>query len=193
MIKLPKLRSKKRLGLLLGVAIIVAAAFIGFKMINSPAEGAIKNVLPAAAPNEPKTSYIEKQGTYITFSYPDKYEDNKAARPTNTDLEHFLLLGRQNGARLLAITVTQLPSGKLIDDSGYSFRLNHKETYVQSTTKLPNGQTAMIMANQTVNFEKTAFIMYGTKLASVALSSAGGQQDELQTEFDSIVSSVTWK
>ena len=183
--KFPKL--KKRYAII-GAFVLVAAVIVGFiKSLNGPAIGTI--IQQPAGVITPPTIYVEEAGEYLTFQHPEAYQAQRDDKRNSTALESYNLVQTANGSRQLTVSVSNLNSGKLADNSGYSLRKSKPNEYQELNMTL-GGQKIVVMSKINAHFEKAAFLLKGKRLATFALTSGAANVEELNEEFTKILESA---
>lgn len=191
-------RSKKLvicLVVLLLIAAIGGAGYAGLQMLTGPAEGTIMNALPPEAPKTPPVELEQYDGTYISFVHPNTYELQPPNKDDTNSLEThtFIASGMMN--KILTVTVTKLPSGKLEDDASYYMRSLHPETY-QLKPQTLQGEKVVVALNQK-DSQQSAFWVHkstgGNKLLTFTLSSVSINSAATANEYQKMLESVRWR
>lgn len=180
--------------LVFGIAIVIGISLI-YRQINQPAvatltEGqAIKSQTPSY--NIGLTPKLVS-GKYVSFDYPTGLT-SKPGQLAGPIVEDFVFNARDIGYWTLAIEISKLSGGDLMNNSSYTLRKNMPPQYSESHV-VAKGQSVDIMTDTTADgFNEVAFIIHNNLLATVALSGkdAVGTQP-LQTTLNMVLNSLHW-
>lgn len=190
-------RRKKLVGWLVVLIVLAGLAGIGYailRMIAGPSEGTIVNSIPP--PPKAATIQLEQfDGTNFSFAHPENYtlRPDKQTDPNSLETETFIASGMIS--KLLTITVSRLPSGKLEDDASYYMRSIHPETYKLSTQTI-QGEKVMVALNSQ-DYQQAAFWVHktaaGTKMLTFAISSISIDSAVTGQEYQHMLESIRWK
>jgi hypothetical protein len=187
----------KRRATLLIMVVILAATAIGsvlIRLLSQPASGTITSQTQQAASSQYYIDLVPKpiSGKYVALDYPAGLTPKTPDSFATPELEEFEFTAKDTTSWLLAVDISQPRAGLLTNDSGYAYRLSHPKFYQASQTTA-NGQTVIIMADRSANFNQVAYVMHGPLLATIALSGgdAAGLQP-LQTTLNMVLSALRW-
>jgi hypothetical protein len=178
-------RRQKTKILLIAIPVLIAALiFIFIKQMNSPAVGTINQPdTKAAAANQQPAAPLRYGGRYISFAVPAGYQKIPSEKVSGTQVELAQYYSTRHLSRRLSVGVQR---EALADESGYLLRTRQPQTYGKISSSPP-----VFSKSTAEESEIVAFISHGELLASIAIT-APGQQD-LKADYDSIVSSLSWK
>jgi hypothetical protein len=174
------------------VAVLGAGAWFGYRMMSGPAQGSIATVMPDSESSQAPPVELEQfDGKFITFAHPSTYIQRTVKDPPASSLEsdQFVVSGMIN--KLLTVSVTSLPSGKLADDASYYMRSIHPETY-KITKVMVQGEPVMVALNSQ-DYQQAAFWAHGGKLLTFALSSVSMDSNDTNNEYQQMLQSVKWR
>lgn len=182
--------TKKRLTIAI-IALAILAAILFVKLISGPAKGTIKTL--DSNSTETRDSYIKLGGQNFSLYYLEKYQLENTGQHAANILESYRLTtagGPKGLARILAVTVSEMPAGGLAETSAYKSRLNDPATYRRAIEQR-NGQEIHFFNNQQTP-ETVAFLQKGNMVATVGFS--GGIEAEGATaEYDHVINSWQWR
>lgn len=144
------------------VLLIVAAVVVGFRNLNSPAQGTITTQTPVAADNKLPSGNNAYSDSVISFEYPASYQTKPAARQSGY-LDSVSLITSQRRDRYVSIGVYP---GTLASDSGVSYRQLHTEIY----KKQPSTPQQLVFSKLD-GTEYTGFIQIGPNVISISITS----------------------
>lgn len=177
-------RKKTILIILLLIIVVLGVALLIIKMLNSPAEGIIKQTktYDAFTKNEDRQpgTYSDK---YITFKYPATYSLNESQKSGNF-LDVVKLYSNDHSSTQITIGIVKENLG---DDSGINHRKGHPETYEQKSSS-PN---SIVFTSNKNGSEQTGYIQHGDKVISISITTPG--QKDLSKDYQTIASSLEWK
>ena len=190
-------KKKKVIFLLVGLFVILLCLYLINSYINAPSQGQVITS-PVSATNSNSgsfnwapTKYTDK---YISFQYPSALANSpvKNSNPTIIDLTRFSYSDLRTW--LLTIEVVNVPSGSLEDNSAYKSREINPVNY-QLVKLLINGQNLPIYVDKTTdNFNKVAFLVNGTRQATVSLTGNDSvSNNNLQNTLLLVHSSWQWQ
>ncbi|HSH31283.1 MAG TPA: hypothetical protein VK963_01305 [Candidatus Saccharimonadales bacterium] len=189
MSRLPKNSRLLLLGLLL---VPLIGVVLLWKSVNSPAIGTItKSAPPQGNVAEPEVELEQLDGRYISFTHPTSYKVSPKEPVNAAALEQYVLVSGSFPSKLLAVTVTRLPSGSLADDSSYKLRQLQSETYLEQKRRIDGDQVSLMIKR--AGFERVTFWPHNGMLATIVLSSGAPDQDELEQEYARILESWRWQ
>ncbi len=173
--------------------------FFGYRMMTEPAEGIIVNSSDAVqAPKQPVVQLEQFDGKNFSFAHPDSYvlRQNRPGdnnNPNSLESYNFVMSGMIS--KLLTVTVTALPSGKLEDDPSYSMRLLHSETY-QAKPQTLQGEKVVVIQDKK-DYQLVAFWAHTSggskKLLTFAINSISMDTSNTDTEYQKMLDSIRWR
>jgi uncharacterized protein YxeA len=180
--------SKKKLAILTAVVI---SAFIGvFFWLNSENSGEIRLVSTNEAVSvTPEYKNYDSQN--VSFEYLGKYtfQDLPA---TAGDKEVKKFTANTVYDKNISFIVSDLPGGKLENNSAYILRNTRTDLYKKRTVKY-NGQDLTVWVNNNQK-EQTVFITKGNQVAIFAFTQdLGDTIPDMTPEVDRLISSFEWK
>lgn len=180
-------KSTKRKILLSGAVILVLGiAYVVFLNYTSD-EGSITTQYTSDQ-NQPK--YQTLNGQKVTLQYNKQYAVRVLQPQSSNDVENYMLIADTVYDKRLAVSISQLPTGKLTDNSSYNLRFVHPELYTEHTEAVTAGSAMVFVNNQ--GGEQTAFIMHRGLVATLAFTTTGAE-DQLTPEVNQLLASFRWK
>jgi hypothetical protein len=176
---------KKGLGVTILIVVLFGALVAGIKNLNAPAVGSISQRPSSKAevidPYAQPTSY---NGKYLSFTYPAHYRQVPAQKSASY-LEVVNFYATNQTGKQISIGVIR---ESINDDSGVALRKKQPQTYTQE----PRTKTgALVFSSTASGSEKTAFVSYQDKVATVSVSAPPGW--DLTSDLETILSSLKWK
>lgn len=188
--KLPSLQwTRKKTALAVSLAVIIAI-LIFVKSVTGPAVGTIE------APNsaEPAAqTYEPLNGKNFSLSYPSSYRLEDTGQHAVNILESYRLVAspaRGGLARVVAVTIYDVPGGNLIDTSSYKSRKDKPGEYKFKTTQLGGHPAELVTSNLTS--ETVAFTKKGSMVAAIGFS-GGVNAEGAEDEYNQILNSWKWE
>ena len=213
----PKWRFKKLLiMILISVSIFGGIGYIVARMLVGPSEGTIVNSISDAAPAKRAVELEQFEGLYVTFALPNSFKpqlakQEEANNPNIFETHTFIASGMMN--KILTLTVTKLPTGKLEDDASYYMRSLHPETY-KLTPQVISGEK-VIVAVSSKDSQQSAFwahvtsasqtprasqatptaagLQAGNKLLTFTISSVSIDSQATAVEYKAMLNSIKWR
>ena len=174
--------------IVLGIIFIV----ITVKLLSSPAQGQIAVLATQTKANQQTSEYLRADTRYISFAYPKNYRLEKGDTSEVILESHRLVAsGRTIGAsRTIAITVFNLPDGRLENNSAYKIRHDNPNLYEVRSESI-NANLVIFFKNKN-DAATVAFMQQGGKLATIGFSGAI-RSDEAEAEYRYVISSWQWQ
>lgn len=193
----PKRRRKKAIilgTLLVLLAGLTAAGFGVYRMMIGPAQGTVI-AEPGAVSSPPPAPELEQfDGTYVSFVHPASYVQQPPQSDNNHTLETHIFLAAGMMSKVLTLTVTNLPSGRLEDDASYYMRSLHPEIYRISMQTIAGDKVALAMDSR--DNQESAFWVHktpsGPELLTFTLTTASINSQATGDEYQKMLQSVTW-
>jgi len=178
------------------LAVLGAVSYVAYRMLIGPSEGTVAGIIPDNTVQPAAAPELEQfEGTYLTFAYPGNY----VVRPPSSDDTHnlethtFVASGMMH--KILTVTVTSLPSGKLEDDTSYYMRSLHPETY-QLKPEVIQGEK-VVVAVDAKDSQEAAFWVHksanGVNLLTFTVSSVTVGSAATAQEYQKMLESVRWR
>lgn len=191
----PKVVTGARVAWVLAMSSIGAAIggviILGIKFIDSPVEGSTtKTVLSAQASASPTPGINQLTGMYIELMYPGVFDQVGPVKNDAQALEQFNMGSKQDSARMIAVSVRNLPENSLNEESGYRYRTLRPAEYVPKTDKI-RGETVTIMMKRDKT-EATLFWPRGNKVAIVSITSTS-PKDDVSAFMAVIQKDIRWR
>lgn len=189
---------KKRL-IIFGTSglVIAIATTVVILRLSAPVEGTLLN---AAVVQDTKSKQLIFDftpktiiGSYVSFTVPVSLKVAPNSKLVGPVIEMHNLTYRDVETWNLAIQILSVPSGRITDNSSYTFAKAHPDLYQESHMTIGD-QSILTMTDKTVGgFKKIAFLMHGTHQAVISLygDDASGN-DKLQSTLNMIISSWQW-
>jgi hypothetical protein len=198
----PKGRRRRKIVIILSVLLVFAVILGGLgyaasQMLLGPSEGTIVNSDPYARTRAaaPAVELEQFEGTYVTFAYPDSYTVQPPSKDNANSLETHTFVASGMMSKILTITVTKLPSGKLEDDASYYMRSLHPETYSLKPQMIQGDK--VVLALDAKNSQQAAFWAHNTKdggkLLTFTISSVSINSAETAQEYQKMLESIRWR
>jgi len=194
-----KLKSQKRkliFGLL--IILIITLIILLFIKIQSPAIGTIINQKQTATTSSTNsTTTNQVKGKYISFIYPSNYKPQTKFQKLSSTLEKYVfttapLEGTAAQTNFLAIDIENFTLGNIYENAPYRLRKNNPQDYQLEIRTLSN-EKVYIFTKRSGGFEKVAYWLHGSKLATITHTSISAQSDTLNQEFYNLLTSFVWK
>jgi len=180
---------------LLFFCVVGVGGILLVKLMMGPAEGTVINSFPEARSTEPVVQLEQFEAKFLTFAYPNTYELQPQNKDNVNNLEThtFIASGMMN--KILTVTITSLPSGKLEDDASYYMRSLRPEIY--QLKPLTIGNERVIIAVNAKDSQQAAFWAHkspnGNKLLTFTMSSVSINSKETATEYQKMLESISWR
>ena len=212
----------KRRWLKVSISIFIILSFLGglgyiaANMLVGPSEGTIVNSIPDAAPAKRAVELEQFEGLYVTFALPSSFKpqpakQDEANNPNSLETHTFVASGLMN--KVLTLTVTKLPTGKLEDDSSYYMRSLHPEIYKLIPQVISSEK--VIVAESSKDSQQSAFWVHaispaqipkssqatptaaglqaGNKLLTFTISSVSIDSQATADEYKAMLNSIKWR
>lgn len=173
------------MGVLVGVAIIAVLKFLNGPVEAKP-DAQTLNQMKASVVPTPVTQVLA--GQTVEFSYPGVFD--QVRKMQDTTLDSYYIASKSEPGRTIAVAVVALPSNRIDDDSGYKFRLLHKESYKESREKL-GGEEVVIMTKND-NTEQTLFWPHKGKSLNISITSTA-PRDKVSEFMNVIKPTIRWR
>lgn len=192
-----KRRLGKRRMLLLVLLVILAAVAGGFfamrQALNSPAVGNVVTTLPQST--RQATIELEQfDGANFSFVHPMTYiKQTTKQQPLPNEIESHTFMSSGVVSKMLIISLTKFPSGKLDDDASYYMRTQNPSRYKMRTIVVKNETVATFTDSSDQQYQQTAFWTHGGKLLTFTLSGVAADTPSMTREFNDMVQSIGWR
>jgi len=195
--KKPRNRRRKIIVSILLIMLLITggATFALIRIMMGPAEGVVINSFPEARSTEPVVELEQFEGKFFTFAYPNTYvvQPQRKDDTNNLETNTFIASGMMN--KILTVTVTSLPSGKLEDDASYYMRSLNLQTY-QMKAQSAQGERVVVALN-TKDSQQAAFWVHksasGNMLLTFAVSSVSINSQATAQEYQTMLESIRWR
>lgn len=174
--------------------VVVVVGFIGYRSVQSllgPARGTVVTTVPVAPQVPPPVELEQFDGKYLSFARPITYELRTPKQAGSNSLESNTFISSGMVSKVLLVTVTSLPSGRLEDDPSYSMRTLNSDRYKIREIKV-KGEKVMIAADATEH-QQTAFWPHGGKLLTFTLTGLSTDTAAVSEEYEKMLQSVAWR
>lgn len=190
-----KQKSRKKKWIVLGVIVVIVGLLIGVGFIVSrsltgPAVGTVIKSVPMKGDTTP-VQLVEFDGKNFSFVHPLTYVP-QTTQHNPGDIEDYAFLSTSMTSQFLAVVVTPLPSGGLSDNSDYITRMQNPKKYQRKLVMVRNEQVTIFTANDGQQLQQTAFWPHQGKLLTMALTGVATDVPTAQSEFLSMVESLSW-
>lgn len=176
-------------GAVFGLCIVFVLRFLNGPVSSGPDMGKVLGEARASLAPSPDAN-PEIKGLHISFSYPSAFKDAQPVRDKAAGLESYLLIGPGLTSSQIAVSVVNLPSGDLKDDSGYLWRFGVSKDYISPpapTTVL--GEPAQIFVKKD-GTERTLYWPHAGLLVIVSVTSSTG--GDLNGDLKTVQNSLRW-
>jgi hypothetical protein len=177
------------------LALLVGAGFVAYQMLIGPSEGTIAANIPDKNPQPAAPELEQFEGTYFTFAYPNSYTIQPVTKDDTHNLETHTFIAAGLKHKILTLTVTNLPSGKLEDDTSYYMRSLHPETYTMKPQVIQGDK--VVVARSTQDYQQAAFWPHvtkdGGKLLTFSISTVTLDSNNTDQEYQKMLESVRWR
>lgn len=195
--KKPRRKLRKRWVVLIVLFILLAAAaggaYAARKTLTSPAVGNVVSTLPPVT----RDSDVELQqydGTAISFVEPMTYiEQAGKGQQLPNQIESHTFISSGVVSKVVTVTVSKLPSGRLEDDSSYYMRTQNPAKYKMKAIVVKNETVVIFRNTDTQQYQQTAFWAHAGKLLTFNMSGVANDIPGMTQEFNDMVNSVTWR
>ncbi len=183
--------NKKKIVIFSAVVTVVAAISYSVHSLNTPATGTVSQNSPAEEKTPEKKTI---SGKYIDFQYPARFAEASNANQT-ASLEYWILVSRlsqgagQTGQ--ISVIITNLPEGGVKEDSSYKNVHAFTDKYKLNDTTY-NNEPVSVATRTDPSYERTALWPH-KKLLLTATVTSSTQNDQLDKEFNDLLSSVQWQ
>lgn len=169
-----------------------AGGYAASQMLIGPSEGVIVNAVPEFRSRAvPAVEYEQYEGTYLTFAYPNTYKVQPANKDNPNGLETHTLIASGLMSKIVTVTASRLPSGRLEDDASYYMRTLNPQTY-KITPQTIQGEKVMVALNAK-DSQQSAFWAHGGKLLTFTISSISINSEATMQEYQKMLESVRWR
>lgn len=179
--------NRKRTVIVVVVTAIIAAIAGFLVWSQSASQGTVTTSYKSNKPIADK----QLDGRYFKLTYPGRYAIKKVESTNPRDLEVYTLTADTVYDKRLIVTVVQLPSGRLDDESGYKLRQAHSDEYT-AETKPFGDDTATIMSKRDGS-ERTIFVPHRGKLLTLSFVTDPANDTGLAGEAEVVLGGFTWK
>lgn len=159
---------------------VLLAAVLAIRNLNSPAQGTVTTQLTDNTPAAPAQKTFTD--SYISFSYPYIYNVQPAQKDKQA-LDAVSLIASQRRDQFVSLSLAR---ESLADDSGVTYRKTHPGLY-KTISSTPQ---SIIFANND-GTEYTGFIAHGDEVLSVSLTAVGAV--DLSADYHQITDSLRWQ
>lgn len=184
---------KKWIVLIIIVLILGALAGAGYMVarnLTGPAVGTIVQSVPDKG-DQTKPELAQFDGKIFSFIHPLSYiEQPTKANPG--DIEDHAFLSAAMTSQYLTIVIIPLPTGNLSDNPSYTMRAQNPDKYQRKLVTVGNDQITVFTANDGQQLQQTAFWPHQGKLLTMSLTGVATDVPTAQSEFLSMVESLTW-
>lgn len=185
--------TKKWVVFLAVLFVITALADCGFMVahnLTGPAVGTIIKSVPTKG-DQTKPALAQFDGKNFSFIHPLTYVE-QTTKQNPGDIEDHAFLSTGMTSEYLTIVITPLPTGNLSDNSAYLMRTQSPDKYQRKLVTVGNEQVTIFTANDGQQLQQTAFWPHQGKLLTMALTGVATDVPTAQSEFLSMVESLTW-
>ena len=195
--KKPRNRRRKIIISILVIMLLMTggATFALIKIMMGPAEGVVINSFPEARSTEPVVELEQFEGKYLTFAYPNTFVVQPQRKDDTNNLETNTFIASGMMSKILTVTVTNLPSGKLEDDASYYMRSLNPQTYQMKPLTIQNEK--VVVALNTKDSQQAAFWVHksasGNRLLTFAVSSVSINSQATAQEYQTMLESIRWR
>lgn len=192
----PRPRKSRKKWIVLGIVLVILAllgygGYVVAKKMTGPAIGTIIQSAPDTAARTP-VEQEEFDGTHFTFNHPITYiEQPTKANPGDIEDRAFLSTGMQGG--YITIVLSNFAGTTLDDNPSYSLRNGNPTKYQRKTVVVKNEQVVIFTSNDGQQLQQSAFWLHQGKLLTFSLTGIANDPTTAQSEFLSMVESLTWK
>jgi hypothetical protein len=188
-----KIKKKIKTSLLI-IVITLVVIFI-FKLRGS-STGVVIPSKPSSTVTTPSFNFtpVSVAGKYASFSYPASMTTFNVGPPSGSELEAYGYLYKDIETWFLAVTVLQLHSNSLSQDSGYEYRAINPDHYKQSSATFGENHYVIMTDTTASGFSEVAFSLNGDMSGDISLygNDTFGTQNLVKT-FDMVLTSWQWK
>ncbi len=173
------------------IGVIVGFVIVGIiKLLNDPVVGTALPQKQFVASPTPKAGLNELAGLIIDLNYPSAFDQVSRVSSSPSALEQYVISSKAQYRRSIAVSVFNLPSGNLDDDSSYKYRLINPSLYKASAGAVKTEPVVLMAKND--HTELTMFWAHGGKLVIVAITSTASG-DDVNTFMQAIMPTVRWR
>lgn len=192
----PRRRRLPRKLIILGIVLLVIAALVGAGLLvarnlNGPASGTIVKSVPDEGIQQP-AAQVEFDGTTFSFVHPQTYVEQQV-KPNPGDIEDRVYLSTVMNGGYLNIAVTPFANTSLSDNASYSMRESNPNKYQRKLVMVRGEQVTIFTANDGQQLQQTAFWPHAGKLMTFSLTGVATDVSSSQSEFLSMVESLSWR
>lgn len=189
-----RFRLKKWMVILAVVLLLAGGGTYGArKFMSQPAVGTSISSLPSASRTTP-VELEQFDGTLFSFVHPMSYIE-QITKPTanTTSLESRTFISSSMVSKVLTITISKLPSGKLEDESSYVMRTQNPDKYKIRPTVLKNEKVLIATNNDGQQYQQTAFWPHGDRLMIFTMTGAAGNAQAMTAEYQAMIGTISWR
>lgn len=173
------------------VSIFVGTGYAVHTVMSGPAMGTVVDNLAAVSRPVP-VELQQFDGKYFSFVHPMTYIDQKS-KPDPSSLESQMFVSSGMMRKIITATITNLPSGKLEDDSSYAMRLQNPDKYKIKYVVIKNERVAIATAKSSQEFQQTAFWPHDGKLLLFSMTGVSVEPAAMAVEHETMVRSFSWR
>lgn len=188
-----KRRKFKKLVITLIVLAVIGGVgyFLARQMLVGPAIGTIITTVPVSQATPPAEELQQFEGKYMTFAIPVSYEKQPQKPTESNSLESHTFVSSGMSSKIVTITVTSLPSGKLSDDASYYMRTLRPERYKMSEMTIMGEKVAI--AENKEEYQRTAFWAHAGKMLTFSISGISTDTQAVTAEYQKMLESIRWR
>lgn len=162
------------------------------RFMSGPAVGNSISSLPSATKSTP-IELEQFDGTLFSFVHPMSYIEQVTKPAANaTSLESRTFISSGMVSKVLVVTVSKLPSGKLEDDSSYAMRQQNPDKYKLQSTVIKNEKVMLATNSDGQQYQQTAFWPHGDKLLTFTMTGTASNIPAMTAEYQDMIGTISW-
>ena len=174
---------------------VICGRYFFLKYVDHTSNGTISISPPISqgVPTEVSLASTSFISPCASFNYPKVLKQVASSPSSGQVIANYVFSYPAIYSWRLVVTIYNIPSGSITQNSDYSFRKLNPSNY-QETDELINGNNFYVMNElNTEGFNKVAFVTEGKYQAGIALTSDNPDENTLSKAMNVILDSWKWR